>query len=61
VRARDGFAAERFFRKVLKATHIQSPRVITVDKNAAYPKAIVTLKGDETLPLRLRNYGRRSS
>jgi transposase-like protein len=25
------------------------PRVITVDKNAAYPKAIKTLKGDETL------------
>ena len=47
---RDGKAAERFFRKVLKATHTQSPRVITVDKNAAYPKAIVTLKGDETLP-----------
>lgn len=44
-----GFAAERFFRQVLKATHTQSPRVITVDKNAAYPKAIVTLKGDETL------------
>ena len=46
---RDGKAAERFFRQVLKATHTQSPRVITVDKNAAYPKAIVTLKGDETL------------
>jgi transposase-like protein len=42
--------AKRFFRKVLKATHTQTPRVITVDKNAAYPKAIETLKGDETLP-----------
>lgn len=47
---RDGKAAERFFRKVLKATHTQSPRVITVDKNAAYPKAIEALKADETLP-----------
>ena len=46
---RNGKAAERFFRKVLKATHTQCPRVITVDKNAAYPKAIKTLKGDETL------------
>ncbi len=46
---RDGKAAERFFRKVLKATYTQAPRVITVDKNAAYPKAIETLKGDETL------------
>lgn len=45
---RDAKAAERFFRKVLKARHTQSPRVITVDKNAAYPKAIETLKGDET-------------
>ena len=46
---RDGKAAERFFRKVLKATHTQTPRVITVDKNAAYPKAIENLQGDETL------------
>jgi len=46
---RDAKAAERFFRKVLKARHTQSPRVITVDKNAAYPKTIETLKGDETL------------
>ncbi len=45
---RDAKAAERFFRKVFKARHTQSPRVITVDKNAAYPKAIETLKGDET-------------
>ena len=45
---RDSKAA-RFFRKVLKATHTQAPRVITVDKNAAYPKAIETLKVDETL------------
>lgn len=47
---RDSKTAERFFRKVLKATHIQAPRVITVDKNAAYPKAVETLKSDETLP-----------
>lgn len=47
---RDTLAAERFFRKALKATHNQLPRVINVDKNAAYPKATKTLKADETLP-----------
>lgn len=47
---RDTLAAERFFRKALKATHNQLPRVINVDKNAAYPKATETLKADETLP-----------
>src|SRR4028119_705403 len=33
---RDAPAAERFFRKALKAEHNQTPRVINVDKNAAY-------------------------
>jgi transposase-like protein len=41
---RDARAAERFFRKVLKAVHNQTPRVINVDKNAAYPPAIDSLK-----------------
>lgn len=41
--------AARFFRKVLKAQHTQAPRVITVDKNAAYPVAIETLKADGTI------------
>jgi IS6 family transposase len=54
---RDGKAAARFFRKVLKAEHTQTPRVsrdasceaLTVDKNAAYPVAIKALKADETI------------
>ncbi|MBE9182943.1 DDE-type integrase/transposase/recombinase [Oculatella sp. LEGE 06141] len=46
---RDGKAAARFFRKVLKAQHTQTPRVINVNKNSAYPVAMETLKGDETL------------
>lgn len=46
---RDGKTAARFFRKVLKAPHTQKPRVITVDKNAAYPVTVEALKGDETL------------
>ena len=46
---RDGKAAARFFRKVLKAEHTQTPRVITVDKNAAYPVAMDKLKSNETI------------
>jgi len=46
---RDGKAAARFFRKVLKGQHTETPRVITADKNAAYPIAIETLKGNEML------------
>jgi transposase-like protein len=57
---RDGKAAARFFRKVLKAKHTQTPRVITVDQNAAYPVAIRELKKDKTLKaeteLRQRKY-----
>ncbi len=33
----------------MNAAHKQSPRVINVDKNAAYPKAIDSLKADKTL------------
>jgi len=47
---RDAAAAKCFFRKTLKAIHIQTPRVITVDKNAAYPKAIDELKAEKELP-----------
>ena len=47
---RDAGAAERFFRKALKASHNQEPRVINVDKNAAYPPAIDELKAAQTLP-----------
>ncbi len=46
---RDGEAAARFFRKVLKGQHTQPPRVITVDKNAAYRVAIDALKAEETI------------
>ena len=46
---RDGKAAARFFRKVLKGQHTQTPRAINVDKNAAYPVAIDALKADETI------------
>jgi transposase, IS6 family len=47
---RDADAAERFFRKVLQASHTLTPRVITVDKNAAYPRAFDALQQDGSLP-----------
>jgi transposase, IS6 family len=47
---RDADAAERFFRQVLQASHTLTPRVITVDKNAAYPPAFEALQQESMLP-----------
>ena len=47
---RDAEAAKRFFSKTLGTSHTITPRVITVDKNAAYPKAFKELKEEGTLP-----------
>ena len=47
---RDAVAAQAFFEKALGAQHTVSPRVINVDKNAAYPKAVDTLKAENQLP-----------
>jgi IS6 family transposase len=47
---RDADAAECFFRTVLQASHTRTPRVITVDKHAAYPLAFDALQHDGTLP-----------
>jgi IS6 family transposase len=46
----DTKAAERFFRKAFRASHTVPPRVITVDKHAAYPPAFKTLQQEGTLP-----------
>jgi transposase-like protein len=46
---RDAAAAEWFLRKTLKVSHTQTPRVINVDQNAAYPPAIEDLKSEEEL------------
>ena len=46
---RDKKAAKRFFKKVLKARHNKQPRVINVDKNAAYPPALEELKAEKLL------------
>jgi IS6 family transposase len=47
---RDAQAAKRFFTKALRAAHTVTPRVITVDKNPASPKALTELKEAGTLP-----------
>jgi transposase-like protein len=47
---RDAVAAERFLGKTLNAAHTQFPRVINVDKNAAYLPAVDDLKADKQLP-----------
>ena len=46
---RDRKAAKRFFKKALSSNHNQIPRVITVDKNPAYPPAIDELKYEKNL------------
>jgi len=45
-KTRDYKAVKRFFRRALRPFHVSRPRVITVDKNPAYPIAIEKLKND---------------
>jgi transposase-like protein len=47
---RDRKAAKRFFKKAFGSNHNREPRVITVDKNPAYPAAVNELKNDKILP-----------
>jgi IS6 family transposase len=47
---RDTEAAKRFFSKTLAAPHSSTPRVITVDKNAAYTKAFKEVKAEGIMP-----------
>jgi IS6 family transposase len=46
---RDIHVAKRFFKKVLSSPHNQSPRVIMVDKNPAYPTALERLMNEKDL------------
>jgi transposase, IS6 family len=46
---RDAAAAKRFFANTLTTPHTTTPRVITVDKNAAYPKAFKELQAEEAM------------
>ncbi|GHO73882.1 IS6 family transposase [Ktedonobacter sp. SOSP1-85] len=47
---RDAQTVRRFYSKTLAAPHTSEPSVITVDKNAAYPKAFNELKVEGSLP-----------
>jgi transposase, IS6 family len=48
--SRDAVAATRFFRKALGAVPTVTPRVITVDKNPAYPKVLSKMKDSNFAP-----------
>jgi transposase-like protein len=45
---RAALSAKRFFTKTLGAVQTITPRVITVDKNPAYPKALRELQEEDT-------------
>ena len=47
---RDTRSAKRFLSKALGASHTTTPRVINVDQNPAYPRAIHELKTEGQLP-----------
>lgn len=49
-KSRNKQAAKRFFKKALAFSHVSKPRVITVDKNPAYPIAIQELKEEKQMP-----------
>lgn len=49
VEGEDADAAKRFFPKALGQPHTVNPRTITVDKNAADPKAVAKLKDADEL------------
>ena len=46
---RDAAAAKRFFQRALRLPNHPRPRVVNVDRNPAYPKAIEELKGTREL------------
>ena len=50
-KSRNHKVAKRFFKKALQSFHVSKPRVITVDKNPAYPIAIEQLKKEKRIPI----------
>ena len=50
-KSRNHKAAKRFFQKALRSFHVSKPRIITVDKNPAYPIAIEQLKKEKRIPI----------
>jgi transposase-like protein len=51
---RDAAAAKRFFRRALQNEDNAKPRVINVDKNPAYPRAVKELKREGAISRRCR-------
>ncbi|MET3322291.1 UNVERIFIED_ORG: transposase-like protein [Peribacillus simplex] len=49
-KTRDKKAAKSFFKKALRSFHVSKPRVMTVDKNPAFPIAIEELKKEKSIP-----------
>ncbi|MGH0498948.1 IS6 family transposase [Bacillus wiedmannii] len=49
-KTRDQKTAKHFFKKALRSFHVSQPRVLTVDKNPAYPIAIEQLKKEKSIP-----------
>src|SRR4051812_31072541 len=47
---RDVSAAERFFKKMMRAEHQRLPFSISVDKDAAYPEAFSTSQAERVVP-----------
>ncbi|RAN73317.1 IS6 family transposase [Bacillus sp. SRB_331] len=50
-KSRNHKAAKRFFKKALRSFHVSKPRIITVDKNPAYPIAIELLKKEKRITI----------
>lgn len=48
---RDKKTANRFFKKALQSFHVSKHRIITVDKNPAYPISIEQLKKEKKIPI----------
>ncbi len=49
-KTRNHKTAKCFFKKALRSFHVSKPRVITVDKNLAYPIAVEELRKEKNMP-----------
>ena len=49
-KTRNHKAAKLFFKKALQSFHNSEPRVVTVDKNPAYPIAVEELRKEKNMP-----------
>jgi IS6 family transposase len=49
-KTRDKRAVKCFFKKAFRSFHVSKPRVITVDKNPAYPIAVQEFRKEKNIP-----------